>query len=198
MHRDIKPENVLRSGDAALVTDFGIAKAIALSKTEAPGGTLTQMGTSLGTPAYMAPEQAAGDEVGARADLYAWGVMAYELLTGKHPFADKTTGQQLIAAHIAEKPKPLLDVLTADARRDVNLRALAPLVMQCLETQPSARPANARAVLDALEKPATAALQQAAQLTRSAGVQEMPRISSDGKAVAYRSGLRTVRGSRGS
>ena len=198
VHRDIKPENVLRSGDAALVTDFGIAKAIALSKTEAPGGTLTQMGTSLGTPAYMAPEQAAGDVVDARADLYAWGVMAYELLTGKHPFADKTTGQQLIAAHIAEKPKPLLDVLTADARRDVNLRALAPLVMQCLETQPSARPANARAVLDALEKPATAALQQAAQLTRSAGVQEMPRISSDGKAVAYRSGLRTVRGSRGS
>ena len=129
VHRDIKPENVL-SGDAALVTDFGIAKAIALSKTEAPGGTLTQVGTSLGTPGYMAPEQAVGDEVDARADLYAWGVMAYELLTGKHPFADKTTEQQLIAAHIAEKPKSLLDVVTADARRDVNVRALAPLVMQ--------------------------------------------------------------------
>jgi len=156
VHRDVKPENVLLSGDAALVADFGIAKAIALSKTEAPGGTLTQMGTSLGTPAYMAPEQAAGDEVDARADLYAWGVMAYELLTSKHPFADKTTGQQLIAAHIAEKPKPLLDVLTADARRDVNVRALAPLVMQCLEKQPAARPANARVVLDALEKPVAA------------------------------------------
>ena len=222
VHRDIKPENVLLSGDAALVTDFGIAKAIALSKTDAPGGTLTQVGTSLGTPGYMAPEQAVGDEVDARADLYAWGVMAYELLTGRHPFADKTTGQQLIAAHIAEKPKPLLEVVATDARRDVNVRALAPLVMQCLEKQPAARPANARAVLDALEKPvaapngtsrgrlmgiaaaalvvvstiatyvlinrppATAALQQATQLTRSAGVQEMPRISNDGKAVAYR------------
>lgn len=78
----------------------------------------------------MAPEQAVGDEVDARADLYAWGVMAYELLTDKHPFADRTTEQQLIAAHIAEKPKSLLDVVTADARRDVNVRALAPLVMQ--------------------------------------------------------------------
>ena len=156
VHRDIKPENVLLSGDAALVTDFGIAKAIALSKTEAPGGTLTQVGTSLGTPGFMAPEQAAGDEVDARADLYAWGVMAYELLTGRHPFADKTTAQQLIAAHIAEKPKPLLEVVTADARRDANVRALAPLVMQCLEKNPAARPMNARAVLDALEGPVAA------------------------------------------
>jgi len=156
VHRDTKPENVLLSGDAALVTDFGIAKAIALSKTEAPGGTLTQVGTSLDTPGYMAPEQAVGDEVDARADLYAWGVMAYELLTGRHPFADKTTGQQLIAAHIAEKPKPLLELVTADAKRDVNVRKLAPLVMQCLEKQPAARPANARAVLDALERPVTA------------------------------------------
>ena len=157
VHRDIKPENVLLSGDAALVTDFGIAKAIALSKTEAPGGTLTQVGTSLGTPAYMAPEQAAGDEVDARADLYAWGVMAYELLTGRHPFAEKTTGQQLIAAHLAEKPKPLLDVVSPEARRDPTVRALAPLVMQCLEKAAAARPANARAVLDALEGPVDAA-----------------------------------------
>ena len=156
VHRDIKPENVLLSGDAALVTDFGIAKAIALSKTEAPGGTLTQVGTSLGTPAYMAPEQAAGDEVDARADLYAWGVMAYELLTGRHPFADKTTGQQLIAAHLSEKPKPLLDVVPPEARRDPTVRALAPLVMQCLEKNAAARPANARAVLDALEGPVAA------------------------------------------
>ncbi len=80
VHRDIKPENVLLSGGTAVVTDFGIAKALAASKTQAPGGTLTQTGTSLGTPAYMAPEQAVGDPVDHRADIYAWAVMAYELL----------------------------------------------------------------------------------------------------------------------
>src|SRR5205085_3497280 len=86
VHRDIKPENVLLSEGTAVVTDFGIAKALKAAKTEAPGGNLTQVGTSLGTPAYMAPEQAVGDDVDERADLYAWGVMAYELLSGKHPF----------------------------------------------------------------------------------------------------------------
>src|SRR6185436_2069155 len=58
VHRDIKPENVLLSEGTAVVTDFGIAKALKAAKTEAPGGNLTQVGTSLGTPAYMAPEQA--------------------------------------------------------------------------------------------------------------------------------------------
>ena len=76
VHRDIKPENVLLSGDAAVVTDFGIAKALAASRAKAPGGTLTQLGTSLGTPMYMAPEQAAGDpDTDHRADVYAFGVM---------------------------------------------------------------------------------------------------------------------------
>ncbi|HXY30086.1 MAG TPA: serine/threonine-protein kinase, partial [Gemmatimonadaceae bacterium] len=60
VHRDIKPDNVLLSGGSAVVTDFGVAKALSASK-RAPGGTLTQIGTSLGTPAYMAPEQAAAD-----------------------------------------------------------------------------------------------------------------------------------------
>ena len=75
------------------------------------GGTLTQVGASLGTPAYMAPEQAAGDpDVDARADLYAWGVVAYELLAGRHPFAGRSTAQQLVAAQLAEAPRPLADV----------------------------------------------------------------------------------------
>ena len=156
VHRDIKPENVLLSSGTAVVTDFGIAKALAASKTQAPGGTITQVGTSLGTPAYMAPEQAAGDDVDARADLYAWGVMAYELLSGQHPFRERTTAQQLIAAHIAEPPKPLLDQLEAPAQRDpavraFAVRAFATLVMQCLEKQPSARPASATALLTAMD-----------------------------------------------
>src|SRR3954470_18648503 len=79
VHRDIKPDNVLLSHGAAVVTDFGIAKALSASRTDAPGATLTQMGTSIGTPAYMAPEQAAADpSTDHRADLYSFGCMAYE------------------------------------------------------------------------------------------------------------------------
>src|SRR5690348_1670825 len=91
VHRDIKPDNVLLSGGTAVVTDFGIAKALSASRTGPGGATLTQLGTSIGTPAYMAPEQAAGDpNVDHRADLYALGCMAYELLAGTPPFHGRT------------------------------------------------------------------------------------------------------------
>jgi len=88
VHRDIKPENVLLSHGTAVVTDFGIAKALTASRSQDGGSsaTLTQAGGSIGTPAYMAPEQATGDVVDYRADIYSWGVMAYELLSGAHPF----------------------------------------------------------------------------------------------------------------
>ena len=139
IHRDIKPENVLLSGDAAVVTDFGIAKAVSASKTQAPGGTLTQVGTSIGTPAYMAPEQAVGSEVDQRADIYSWGVMAYELLAHAHPFAGKTTAQQLVAAHIAEVPRPLPAGTPA-----------AKLIARTLEKDPAKRPASAKELIDVL------------------------------------------------
>ncbi|MBA3404605.1 MAG: serine/threonine protein kinase, partial [Gemmatimonadaceae bacterium] len=129
VHRDIKPENVLMSGGSAVVMDFGIAKAISASKTEAPGGTLTTLGTSLGTPAYMSPEQAAADpDVDYRSDIYSWGVIAYELLAGRHPFEGKKTPQQYLAAHIAEVPGPL-------DSKDVSAPTVA-LVMRCLEKNP--------------------------------------------------------------
>jgi serine/threonine-protein kinase len=145
VHRDIKPENVLLSGGSAVVTDFGIAKAVSASRTQAPGGTLTVVGASLGTPAYMAPEQAVGDEVDARADIYAWGVVAYELLAGRHPFAGKATAQQLIAAQIAESPQPLRSVRSA-----VPLR-LAALVERTLAKRPDERPSSATELVRALE-----------------------------------------------
>lgn len=148
VHRDIKPENVLLSGGAAVVTDFGIAKALSASKTQAPGGTLTVIGTSLGTPAYMAPEQAVGDKVDERADIYAWGVVAYELLTGAHPFAGKNTAQQLIAAHIAERPRALMEM------RAGMPPVLASLVMRTLEKAPSARPQSVPEILQVLDDPA--------------------------------------------
>ena len=104
VHRDIKPDNVLISGDSAMVTDFGVAKALSSATPDEQSQDLTETGSSLGTPAYMAPEQIAGDNVDARTDIYAWGVLAYELLTGQHPFADRKTPQAMIAAHLTERP----------------------------------------------------------------------------------------------
>jgi serine/threonine-protein kinase len=146
VHRDIKPENILLSGAAAVVTDFGIAKALQASKTQAPGGTLTVVGTSIGTPAYMAPEQAAGDPaIDHRADIYAWGLVAYEMLAGKHPFAGKSSPQQYLAAQLAEMPAPLQRVAKGLPP------ALAALVMRCIEKDPAKRPASANDLLDQLE-----------------------------------------------
>jgi len=152
VHRDIKPENVLLSGGTAMVTDFGIAKALTASRTQdgtdvntTGVGTLTSVGTSLGTPAYMAPEQAVGSEVGLRADLYAWGVMAYEMLTGAHPFANRATAAKLIAAHIAEAPVPI------STKNAAIPPALANVVMRSLEKDPEHRPASANEILSALD-----------------------------------------------
>src|SRR5829696_5406459 len=103
VHRDIKPDNVLLSGGTAVVTDFGIAKALSASRKEAPDATLTQLGTSIGTPAYVSPEQAAGDpNIDHRADIYAFGVMAYEMLAGRPPFHGRSA-QKLLAAQMAER-----------------------------------------------------------------------------------------------
>ncbi|MFL5597439.1 MAG: DUF885 family protein [Gemmatimonadaceae bacterium] len=146
VHRDIKPENVLLSGRTAVVTDFGIAKAMnASAKSQGLLQSLTGAGTSLGTPGYMAPEQAAGDKIDARVDLYAWGVVAYELLTGKHPFPGKKTTQQLIAAQISERPRPI-DAL----RRNLPV-PLASLIMRALEKDPANRPQSAGELIKALD-----------------------------------------------
>jgi serine/threonine-protein kinase len=145
VHRDIKPENVLLSAGTAVVTDFGIAKAITLS-TAADGAraTLTGLGVSVGTPAYMSPEQATGGAVEHATDIYAWGVLAYELLAGRHPFAGRANVQQLIAAHVTEPPG-------AEPLRRANVPgALVSLVLRCLEKDPARRPAGAGELLQAL------------------------------------------------
>ncbi len=145
VHRDIKPENVLLSGGAAVVTDFGIAKALSDARGHVTGATLTQFGTSLGTPAYMAPEQVAADpDVDHRADLYAFGCMAYELLTGRAPFAGRSP-QKLLVAQMAETPQPVTDL------RPDTPPELAQLVMQCLAKDASARPQSAAEVVRVLD-----------------------------------------------
>ncbi|HEY4320381.1 MAG TPA: protein kinase [Gemmatimonadales bacterium] len=145
VHRDIKPDNVLLSGHTAVVTDFGIAKAIAAASEGPTGATLTQLGTAVGTPAYMAPEQAAGDPAtDHRADIYAFGCMAYELLGGKSPFGGLPL-HKLLAAHMSETPQPV-----GQLRPDCP-PALAALVTQCLAKDPEARPANANELLHRLD-----------------------------------------------
>ena len=139
VHRDIKPENVLLSGGAAMVTDFGVAKALTES------GTLTSAGIALGTPTYMAPEQASADPiVDHRADVYAFGILAYELLTGQTPFVGRTA-QALLAAHVTESPDPI------EKRRASLPPALAALVMRCLEKRPADRPQTAAEIVNALD-----------------------------------------------
>jgi len=151
IHRDIKPDNVLLAAGAAVVTDFGVAKAISASRQQqgvrpvAP--TMTGVGTSLGTPAYMAPEQAAADpSTDHRADLYALGIVAYEMLTGAPPFHGRTP-QALLAAQLSEIPAPL-----TSRRYDVSV-PLSTLVMQCLEKEPAKRPKSANEVLRMLDDP---------------------------------------------
>ena len=148
VHRDIKPDNILISGDSAVVTDFGVAKALTASSDSTSG--LTSMGVALGTPAYMAPEQATADpHLDHRADIYALGVMAYEMITGTTPFANRTP-QATLAAHVTETPEPII------RKRSNTPPGLAAIVMRCLEKRASDRPQSARELvnqLDALTTP---------------------------------------------
>jgi len=158
VHRDIKPENILLSGGTAAVTDFGIAKAFDASRateTRPDGKTtsgITLAGASIGTPAYMAPEQALGDpNMDFRADLYSWGMIAWEIFAGEHVFARWKTFQALVAAHVTEAPPPL------GSRRADLPDALVAVIMQCLEKTPARRPASAADILRQLDAPVAAA-----------------------------------------
>ena len=146
VHRDIKPENILISGRHAVVMDFGIAKAV----TEATQHQkLTTTGVALGTPTYMAPEQATADpQLDHRVDIYAVGVVAYEMLTGHPPFHGLTP-QQTLAAHVTQAPVPV-----AEQRRGL-APALDSVVMRCLAKRPADRYQTAEELVAALEPLAT-------------------------------------------
>ena len=144
VHRDIKPDNILLTKHHALVADFGVAKALSASTTS-EGTGLTSLGIALGTPAYMAPEQASADPgMDHRADLYALGATAYEMLTGLQVFAARSP-QAMLAAQATETPVPV------SVKRPSVPPVLAALVMRCLEKQPADRPRSADAVLQVLD-----------------------------------------------
>jgi TolB-like protein/tRNA A-37 threonylcarbamoyl transferase component Bud32 len=145
LHRDIKPDNVMLSGRHALVMDFGVAKAVSSAGAE----KLTTVGVAVGTPTYMSPEQATGAEhIDQRSDVYALGVLGYEMLTGSPPFTGKTP-QAILSAHVME---PAPDVTQG---RPTVPAAVADLIRRCLEKNPADRWQNAEEILHQLEAIAT-------------------------------------------
>lgn len=147
VHRDIKPENILLAGNTAAVADFGIAKALVTSRKAGETRALTELGVAIGTPQYMAPEQAAAEEVDHRADLYAFACVAYEVLTGEPPFVGAPS--VMIRAHFTQTPAPI-----GDKRAGVP-EDLAALVARCLEKDPNERPGSARELIPVLDRAAS-------------------------------------------
>ncbi len=170
VHRDIKPENILVTRHHAVLVDFGVAKA--LTESTRSSSPLTSVGVALGTPAYMAPEQAAADpSVDHRADIYALGVVAYEMLAGRHPFEGRSS-QSMLAAHAIEQPN------SVSVHRPSLPPSLSALITRMMAKHPGDRPQSAEEVLteiDHVSAPTDAA--PAAQALRApAGIDRKKRL----------------------
>lgn len=145
VHRDLKPDNIhISKGDGerdlVKIVDFGLAKVIGSSK-------LTRSGMVFGTPHYMSPEQASGELVDHRADIYALGIVMYEMFTGKVPFeADSYMG--ILTKHMYMAPTP-----PSELRGELKeLGALEDVILRCLQKRPAARYDNLAALLVDLER----------------------------------------------
>lgn len=168
VHRDLKPENVMiverddvdprvsTAKDTIKVLDFGIAKidpnSVASRKSIPPPENLTRAGTVWGTPNYMAPEQAIGDTVDARADIYAVGVLLYEMITGQAPFE----GEPLeYIAHQINEDAPPLSAKAKDARLTPELETLVATLLKRSRDERPADVAAAQVLVDAAERSLT-------------------------------------------
>ena len=141
VHRDIKPENILLHEGHALVADFGIGKAL-VAASEA-SATATQIGVTVGTPAYMSPEQAAGGELDGRSDLFALGCVLYEMLTGEVAFTGPTV-QAIIARRFVYSPPRVTEL------RNSIPEVVSQTVERLLAKAPGERPATGAQVVAAL------------------------------------------------
>jgi serine/threonine-protein kinase len=172
VHRDLKPENVMlvrrdEDPDFVKVLDFGIAKVPVgelggegrsgndAPRNAAPGQALTQLGMVYGTPEYMAPEQALGQPVDARADLYALGAMMFEMITGARPY-DHESKVTLLGMHVTA-PIPRMTVRAPDANVPLEVDAI---VSRLLAKEAGARYADAKELIEAID---TVAMQLAAR-----------------------------------
>ena len=165
IHRDIKPDNIIIDDETgrAMVTDFGIARAL----TDTGDSRLTATGMAIGTPAYMSPEQSAGDRaIDGRSDLYSLGVVGYQMLCGQPPFVASNTPSMLVK-HLSERPVPV-DERWPDLPPD-----LSRAVMMCLEKDPADRFPNAAAFAVALSGGSMPTL--ATRASTSAAPREQPR-----------------------
>jgi pimeloyl-ACP methyl ester carboxylesterase len=161
IHRDIKPENVMFASRHAQVADFGIARAVTEAATAGP---ITATGIVVGSPAYMAPEQAASDpQMDHRADIYAFGVLAYEVLTGVPPFT-APSAVQLVSAHMTRLPEPLT------RHRPGIPEALDELVLKCLAKRPADRFQKAEEIVARLDALLTGPLSEAMGTTQEHAV----------------------------
>jgi tetratricopeptide (TPR) repeat protein len=141
VHRDLKPHNLLLEGERIFVTDFGLAKELAVDSS------LSLSGHVLGSPSYMAPEQAQGrvHAIDARTDVFGLGATLFHLLAGRPPFMEEDIVQLL--RRIVEDEPPSLTTLAADVPRD-----LETIVLKCLEKDPARRYPSALALAEDLER----------------------------------------------
>jgi serine/threonine-protein kinase len=195
VHRDVKPANILLCKDGRVkVADFGLAKfLVSANASPTPGQALTAPGSTVGTPAYMSPEQAQGLDVDGRADVYALGVTFFELMTGRQPFVG-TTVRGTIALRLAEDPPPprslvasipevferaCLSLMTRDPEERPTIGQAIALLEPLVGAHPSAALAQLFAPVDALAR--TQADVSIPTVTRADGATRAPSPSLLGK-----------------